>query len=80
MIVYTKPIVNGAYLNILTGDTSKEKIDIALQSLLGKRLLFQSLNLNNGKAVLNISNLSTGMYLLVVNTGKEQSTFKVLKK
>ncbi|MCH7523688.1 MAG: proprotein convertase P-domain-containing protein [Bacteroidetes bacterium] len=80
MIVYPNPIVNGAYLNILTGDTSKEKIDIALYSLLGKRLLFQSLNLNNGKAVLNISNLSTGMYLLVVNTGKEQSTFKVLKK
>lgn len=80
MIVYPNPIVNGNDLNILTGDATIEKIDVALYSLLGKTLISQSINLNNGKTTLNISNLSTGMYLLIVNTGKEQITFKVLKK
>lgn len=80
MIVFPNPIINSDYLTILTGDTSIKNINVELFSLLGERLLSQSFNFNNKKAELNISRLSTGMYLLVVNTGKEQSTFKVLKK
>ena len=80
MIVYPNPIINSDYLTILTGDTSIEKIDITIYSILGESLLSQPVNLNHGKASLDISSLSSGMYLLVVNTGKEQSTFKVLKK
>jgi subtilisin-like proprotein convertase family protein len=80
LIVYPNPIVNGNDLNIFSGDTSIEKIDVTIYSLLGKSLLSQPVSLNHGKASLNISSLSTGMYLLVINTGKEQVTFKVLKK
>jgi len=80
IIVFPNPIVNGNDLNIFTGDTSIKTIEMTLYSILGKALLSQSVSLNNGAASLNISNISTGMYLLVVNTGKEQSTFKVLKK
>ena len=80
LIVYPNPIINNDYLTILTGDTSIKNIEVELFSLLGERLLLQSFNLNNKKAELNISSLSTGMYLLVVNTGKSQTTFKVLKK
>ena len=80
MIVFPNPIVDGNDLNIITGDSSIEKIDVVLYSLLGKSLLSQSFNLNNGKATLNVSNVSSGMYLLVVNTGKEQTNYKVLKK
>ncbi len=80
MIVYPNPIVNGNDLNIFTGDATIEKLNLVLYSLLGKSLISKSIYLNNGKATLDISNLSTGMYLLVVNTDKEQSTFKVLKK
>ena len=80
MIVFPNPILQGNNLNIITGDTSIEKIEVTLYSILGKSLLSKSFKLNNGKASLDVSNISTGMYLLVINTGKEQTNYKVLKK
>ncbi len=80
MIIYPNPVVNENVLNIFSGNTSIEKIDIIIYSILGKTLLTQTISLNQGKASIDISSISTGIYLLVVNTSKEQSTFKVIKK
>ena len=80
LIIYPNPIIHGNDLNIITGDISIEKIEVTLYSILGKSLLSKSFMLNNGKASLDVSNISTGMYILVINTGKEQTNYKVLKK
>ena len=80
MIVYPNPIINGSNLNIYSGNASVKKIEVALYSILGKLILAKSLELNNGKASIYVSNISTGMYLLVVDDGIEQSNYKVIKK
>jgi len=80
MIVYPNPIVKGSDLNIYSGNAAVEKIEVAMYSLLGKLILAKSLELNNGKARIDVSNISTGMYLLIINDGKEQANYKVLKK
>jgi hypothetical protein len=80
MIVYPNPVINGSDLNIYSGNASVKKIEVALYSILGKLILAKSLELNNGKASIYVSNISTGMYLLVVDDGIEQSNYKVIKK
>lgn len=80
MVIYPNPIINGNNLNILTGDSTVKNIDVTLFSIIGKLLISKSFRLNNGKTILDVSNISSGMYLLVINTGKEKIKYRVIKK
>jgi subtilisin-like proprotein convertase family protein len=80
LIIYPNPIIDSNVLNIITKDTSIDNIDITLFSILGKSLLSKSFKLNNRKTTLDVTNLSSGIYLLRINTGKEQVNYKILKK
>ena len=80
MVIYPNPIINGNNLNILTGDSTVKNIDVTLFSIIGKLLISKSFRLNNGKTILDVSDISSGMYLLVINTGKEKINYRVIKK
>jgi len=80
MLVYPNPIKEGNQLYIMIGDNNLDKINIKLFSVIGELLMSKPIEVVNGEAVLNMSNISTGMYMLIVNTGKEQTNYKVLKK
>lgn len=79
-IVFPNPIVNENDLNIYSGNIAVERIEVAMYSILGKLLLKKTLQPIDGKANIDVSNISTGMYLLVIDDGTERSNFKVVKQ
>lgn len=57
-----------------------EQIRVYVYSSIGKLLFTKNMTTINGKSNLNLSNLSSGIYIINVNTGESQSNHKIIKK
>ena len=79
-LVYPNPIADNSDLNINISDSAIEKVQVTLYSLIGEVLFSKQITFENGKSKINVSNLSTGVYILNINTGKSQTNHKVIKK
>lgn len=77
--IYPNPTTN--ILNISFSTTDIEKIKFDIFDLNGR--LIQTVSQDNSNQInqqINVENLQTGTYILVINTGKYTSTHKFIKK
>ena len=80
ILVYPNPVNNENKIEIITGDISIKKVELLLTSTLGKVLTSKSVTLKSGKTTLDVSKLTSGIYMLTVISKEGQSNFKILKK
>ena len=80
ILVYPNPINNENEVQIITGNVSIKKVDLLLTSALGKVLVSKTVELKYGKTTLDVSNLTSGIYILKVRSIEGQTNFKILKK
>lgn len=77
--IYPNPTTNILNIEFSTTDIEKIKFDIFdLNGRLIKTISQENSNQNNQK--INVEDLQTGTYILVINTGKYTSTHKFIKK
>ena len=80
IMVYPNPISNENNIQIVVGDASLKSIDLTLTSVYGKVMFSKTVNLNYGKATLDVSNLTSGLYILTVPSEEGQTNLKIIKK
>ena len=61
-------------------NTSLEKVQVKLYSVVGKVIISKDFALQNGSVTIDIPSISEGMYILDVNDGVTTTNFKVIKK
>ena len=79
-IVSPNPISNNQDLNIYMGDSPAETIEVSLYSIIGKRLFSRKLSTLNGETKVDVSNISSGIYLLHIKAGNIETNHKIIKK
>lgn len=80
ILVYPNPVNNENKIQIITGDVSIKKVELLLTSTIGKVLTSKNVTLKYGKTTLDVSKLTSGIYMLTVISKEGQSNFKILKK
>lgn len=78
--MYPNPVAE--IINLELSGQVEEQVEVSIYDLKGVRLFNQEFESENGKMVLDISNLGLkpGMFVLMVNTNGYLQTFKFLKK
>lgn len=74
--IYPNPTKGEFY--ILT-DKSYSESTVNIQDMTGRSVYQSSIDLNNKRATVDISNLSTGVYVIVINTPEGKITKKLIK-
>jgi hypothetical protein len=78
--IYPNPVSD--LINIELSVRGEERVEVSIYDLKGIRLFNQEFESENGKLVLDISNLrlKPGLFVLLVNTNGYPQTFKFMKK
>lgn len=78
--VYPNP--TGAQLNLLFSRQQNKTVDIRITNTAGRLVQNQSFDMKegNGKTVLDVSSLPAGVYFILISTGEELTTEKIIIK
>ncbi len=78
--VYPNPLRETNDLHIMIADLSTKKAHVTLHSLIGKLIFSKSVNIENGEAIINTPNITSGVYILNINASGKQSNHKLIRE
>ncbi len=76
--IFPNPLSSGQLLNIYFNSSEKKKAELSVYDLSGRKLFAQFVNASEQSQVVALSNISPGVYLVVVNDGKLQAQQKLV--
>ena len=79
VFVYPNPI-EGNKLNILIEGTVENELQVALYTLSGSKLSSDLHEITNGKIQVNMADLATGTYVLILSSENLNKSYKIVRK
>ena len=79
IIVYPNPVTQGK-VTLVFDETFDEENSFEIFDLTGRKLLEKQLTINHNKAIVDLSHLDKGVYMLLLNSGDKTYTRKIIKE